>query len=150
MFFVDIAVPRDIDPRVLELDNAFVYNIDDLQQVVESNRKQRAREAVWAEEIVEEEVRKTMRRLASRDLTPTILALEDRLNAIRQGEMERYGSRLAGLTLEQRLAIEALTRGILNKILHGPITELKRGAGLPEQMARVKLVQRIFRLAEMH
>jgi len=148
MLFVDIAVPRDIDPQVHELDNTFVYNIDDLQQVVESNKKQRQREAVWAEEIVKEEVRKTMRRLAARDLTPTIVALEDRLNAIRNGEMERYGSRLAGLTIEQRQAIEALTRGILNKILHGPIIELKSGAGLPEQKARVRLVQRIFRLAE--
>ena len=63
--------------------------------------------------------------------------------------MERFGSRLTGLTVEQRQAIEALTRGILNKILHGPISELKSGAGLPEQMARVRLVQRIFRLAEM-
>ena len=84
MFFVDIAVPRDIDPQVHELDNTFVYNIDDLQQVVESNKKQREREAVWAEDIVNEEVGKTMRRLASRDLTPTIVALEDRLNAIRE------------------------------------------------------------------
>jgi glutamyl-tRNA reductase len=148
MFFVDIAVPRDIDPRVHELDNTFVYNIDDLQQVVESNKKQREREAVWAEDIVKEELRKTMRRLASRDLTPTIVALEDRLNAIREGEMERFGSRLTGLTVEQRQAIEALTRGFLNKILHGPISELKSGAGLPEQVDRVRLVQRIFRLAE--
>ncbi|MGA2075938.1 MAG: glutamyl-tRNA reductase [Terriglobia bacterium] len=148
MFFVDIAVPRDIDPQVHELDNTFVYNVDDLQQVVESNKKQREREAAWAEDIVNEEVRKTMRRLASRGFTPTIVALEDRLNAIREGEMERYGSRLAGLTLEQRQAIEALTRGFLNKILHGPISELKSGAGLPEQVDRVRLVQRIFRLAE--
>ncbi len=148
MFFVDIAVPRDIDPRVHELDNTFVYNIDDLQQVVESNQKQREREAVWAEDIVNEEVGKTMRRLASRDLAPTIVALEDRLNAIREGEMERFGSRLTGLTVEQRQAIEALTRGFLNKILHGPISELKSGAGLPEQMTQVRLVQRIFRLAD--
>ena len=87
VFFVDIAVPRDIDPRVNELDNAFVYDIDDLGQVVEANKKQRAREAVWAEEIVQAEVQKTMRRLASRDLVPTIVALEDRLNAIRASEI---------------------------------------------------------------
>ena len=148
VFFVDIAVPRDIDPQVNELDNAFVYNIDDLEHLVEANKKEREREAVWAEEIVQEEVRKTMRRLASRDLVPTIVALEDRLNAIRQGEMERYSSRLAGLTLEQRQAVEALTRGILNKVLHGPITELKSGAGLPEQVARVRAVRRVFGLAE--
>jgi len=146
VFFVDIAVPRDIDPLVNELDNAFVYDIDDLGQVVEANRKQRAREAVWAEEIVQEEVQRTMRRLASRDVVPTIVALEDRLNDIREGEIERYTSRLGNLTLEQRQAVDALTRGILNKILHGPITELKSGAGQPEQVALVRFVRKIFGL----
>jgi glutamyl-tRNA reductase len=146
VFFVDIAVPRDIDPLVNELDNAFVYDIDDLGQVVEANKKQREREAVWAEEIVQEEVQRTMRRLASRDLVPTIVALEDRLNAIREGEMERYNARLGNLTPEQRQAVDALTRGIMNKILHGPITELKSGAGQPEQAALVKLVRKIFGL----
>jgi glutamyl-tRNA reductase len=150
MFFVDIAVPRDIDPKVNELDNAFVYNIDDLQQVVECNKKQRQREAVWAEEIVQEEVRKTMRRLASRDLAPTIVALEDRVNAIREGEIARYSSRLAGLSAEQRRAVDALTHGMLNKILHGPITELKSCAGLPENVPVVRLVGRIFGLAGGH
>jgi glutamyl-tRNA reductase len=147
VFFVDIAVPRDIDPLVNELDNAFVYDIDDLGQVVEANKKQREREAVWAEEIVQEEVQKTMRRLASRDLVPTIVALEDRLNAIRESEMERYNTRLGKLTPEQRQAVDALTRGIINKILHGPITELKSGAGQPEQAALVRLVRKIFGLA---
>jgi glutamyl-tRNA reductase len=147
VFFVDIAVPRDIDPLVNELDNAFVYDIDDLGQVVEANKKQREREAVWAEEIVQEEVQRTMRRLASRDLVPTIVALEDRLNAIREAEMERYNTRLGNLTPEQRQAVDALTRGIMNKILHGPITELKSGAGQPEQAALVRLVRKIFGLA---
>jgi glutamyl-tRNA reductase len=146
VFFVDIAVPRDIDPLVNELDNAFVYDIDDLGQVVEANKKQRAREAVWAEEIVQEEVQKTMRRLASHDLVPTIVALEDRLNAIRASEIERYSSRLGNLTPEQRQAVDALTRGIMNKILHGPITELKSGAGQPEGVALVRLVRKIFGL----
>ena len=146
VFFVDIAVPRDIDPLVNELDNTFVYDIDDLEQVVEANKKQREREAVWAEEIVQEEVQRTMRRLASRDLVPTIVALEDRLNAIREGEMERYNSRLGNLTPEQRQAVDALTRGIMNKILHGPITELKSGAGQPEQAALVRLVRKMFGL----
>jgi glutamyl-tRNA reductase len=146
VFFVDIAVPRDIDPLVNELDNAFVYDIDDLGHVVEANKKQREREAVWAEEIVQEEIPKTMRRLAARDLVPTIVALEDRLNAIRVGEVERYNTRLGNLTPEQRQAVDALTRGIMNKILHGPITELKSGAGQPEQAALVRLVRKIFGL----
>ena len=148
MFFVDIAVPRDVDPAVNELDNVFVYDIDDLGHVVEANMKQREREAVWAEEIIQAEVQKTLKRLASRDVVPTIVALEDRLNHIRASEMERYQGRLANMTPEQRHAVDALTRGIMNKILHGPITELKSGAGEPENVALVRLIHKIFGLGE--
>ncbi|HEV2494365.1 MAG TPA: glutamyl-tRNA reductase [Terriglobia bacterium] len=144
MFFVDIAVPRDVDPAVNELANAFVYNIDDLEQVVEANKKQREREAVWAEQIVNEEVLKLGRRLASREVVPTIVALEERLDRIREAELERYRGRLGSLTPEQREAVEALTRGIQNKILHGPVTELKSGAGLPEHGALVQMIRKIF------
>jgi len=146
MFFVDIAVPRDIDPAVNELDNAFVYDIDDLQQVVEANKKQREREAVWAEQIVQQEVQRMMKRLASREVVPTIVALEERLNRIRESEMERYRGPLSNLTPQQRDAVDALTRGILNKIVHGPITELKNGAGQPEHVALVRLIRKIFGL----
>ncbi len=148
MFFVDIAVPRDIDPAVNELDNAFVYDIDDLEQVVDANKKQREREAVWAEEIIEQEVQKMMQHLASRDVVPTIVAIEERLKRIRENEMERFRGRLSSLTFEQREAVDALTRGILNKILHGPITELKSGAGRPEQGTLVQLIRKIFGVAE--
>jgi glutamyl-tRNA reductase len=146
IFFVDIAVPRDVDPAVNELDNVFVYDIDDLGHVVEANKKQREREAVWAEEIIQMEVQKTLKRLASRDVVPTIVALEDRLNNIRATEMERYQGRLASMSPEQRQAVDALTRGIMNKILHGPITELKSGAGEPENVALVRLIHKIFGL----
>jgi glutamyl-tRNA reductase len=148
MFFVDIAVPRDIDPAVNELDNAFVYDIDDLEQVVDANKKQRDREAVWAEEIVQEEVRKMMHRLASREVVPTIVALEDRLNRIREAEVERHRGKLSSLTPEQREAVDALMRGVINKILHGPITELKSGAGQPEHGHLVQLVRRMFGVGE--
>ncbi len=144
IFFIDIAVPRDIDPAVNELENAFVYDIDDLEQVVEANRKQREREAVWAEEIVRREVQKMMRRLASNDVVPTIKALERRLEQIQQSEMERFGSRLGAMTPDQREAVDALVRGIINKILHGPITELKSRAGGPEQGTLVQLIRKIF------
>ena len=146
MFFVDIAVPRDIDPAVNDLDNAFVYDIDDLEQVVQANKKQREREAVWAEEIVQQEVQRMHKRLASRDVVPTIVALEERLNRIRESEIERYQGRLANLSPEQRQTVDVLTRGIMNKILHGPITELKSGVGQPEHVALVRLVQKIFGL----
>jgi glutamyl-tRNA reductase len=148
VFFVDIAVPRDVDPAVNELDNAFVYDIDDLGHVVEANKKEREREAAWAEDIVQAEVQRTMKRLAAHDVVPTIVALEERLNRIRHSEMERYQGRLGSLTPEQRQAVEALTRGMMNKILHGPITELKSGVGEPEQAALVRLIQKIFGLGE--
>jgi glutamyl-tRNA reductase len=148
IFFVDIAVPRDIDPSVNDLDNAFVYDIDDLQSVVAANIKQREREAVWAEEIVEQEVQRMMRHLASREVVPTIMALEDKLNCIREGEMQRFQARLSALTPEQREAVEALTQGMVNKILHGPITELKSGAGSPEHGALVQIIRKIFRVAD--
>jgi len=148
IFFVDISVPRDIDPSVNDLDAAFVYDIDDLQGVVEANIKQRQREAAWAEEIVEQEVQRMMRHFASREVVPTIMALEEKLKRIRQGEMERFQGRLTSLTPEQRETVEALTQGILNKILHGPITELKSGAGSPEHRALVQVIRKIFGVAE--
>ena len=148
MFFVDIGVPRDIDAAVNELDNAFLYDIDDLEQVVAANRKQREREAAWAEEIVVEEVQRMMRRLASKELAPTIVALEQRLERIRAAEIDRFRGKLGALSDEQRQAVEALTRGILNKILHGPITELKSGVDGPEQSAMVQLIKRIFGVSD--
>jgi glutamyl-tRNA reductase len=148
MFFVDIAVPRDIDPAVNELDNAYVYDIDDLDQVVDANKKQRQREAVFAEQIIEEEIQRLHKRFASRDVVPTIVALEERLNRIRESETERFRGRLGTLTPEQREAVDALTRGILNKIIHGPITELKSGAGQPEQRTMVNLIRKIFGVGE--
>lgn len=148
IFFVDIAVPRDIDPAVNDLDNAFVYDIDDLQHVIEANIQQRRREAVWAEEIVEQEVQKMVRRLVSREVVPTIVALEAKLNRIRQGEMERFRGPLSTLSPEQREAVEALTQGILNKILHAPITELKSGAGTPEHSHLVQIIRKIFGVAD--
>jgi glutamyl-tRNA reductase len=144
IFFVDIAVPRDIDPAVNDLDNAFVYDIDDLKQVVQANQSERRREAACAEKIVEEEVARTLRRLASRELAPTIVALERRLEGIRRAQIERYRSRLGELTSGQIESVEALTRGILGKILHGPITEMKTRAGGPENGALVSSVRRMF------
>jgi len=85
-----------------------------------------------------------MKRLASREVVPTIVALEDRLNRIREMELERQRGRLQNLTPEQRDALDALTRGIVNKILHGPITELKSGAGQPGHSTLVELIRKMF------
>ncbi len=148
MFFIDIAVPRNIDPAVNQLDNVFLYDIDDLQRVVNSNRRERAKEAGQAESIVSLEVDRMVGRLHAREVTPTIVSLQEQLEQIRAGEVARMRSKLGALTPQQEEAIEALTRGIVNKVAHGPISELRRSAGRPEGLHLVDLIHRVFRLGD--
>jgi glutamyl-tRNA reductase len=148
MFLIDIAVPRDIDPAVNELDNMFVYDIDDLQQVADANRREREREAERAEAIVEAEVERTMQRLKAHDITPTIISLQAELERVRRAEIERVRGRLGPLTPEQEQALEALTRGIVNKIAHPPITHLKALASHPDGLHFISVVRRVFNLKD--
>ena len=144
MFFIDIAVPRDVDPAMSAIDGIFVYDIDDLQHVVEANASDRGREAQRAEAIVEQEVSRFQRRVQSLDAVPTIIALQQRLDAIRQTELDRLRGRLGRLTPEQEAVVESLTRGIVNKILHSPISAVKTMSG-SEQLASVAdLVRSLF------
>lgn len=144
MFFIDIAVPRDIDPALNKLNNIFLYDIDDLQQVVEANLRQRRREALRAEEIVEREVDRLLGRLKRLEVAPTITALQEHLHGIRQQELER--ARLRDLSPEQRTAVEEMTRRLVNKILHGPIAELKRLPQEPNGLKLTEFARRLFRL----
>ncbi len=154
MFLIDIAVPRNIDPAVNSIEHAFLYDIDDLQRLAERNMQARQEVAEQAETIVTEEVARLEGRLRERELTPTILSLQEELEAIRQDVMERYRARLGSLTSEQERAIEGLTRGIVNKIAHGPISEMRRHAAsqMEGQSARegelISAVRRIFRLRD--
>lgn len=148
MFLIDIAVPRNIDPAVNRLDNVFLYDIDDLQRVVDSNRQERAKEAEQAEAIVALEVDRMVGRLHAREVTPTIVSLQEQLEQIRAGEVARMRSKLGPLTAQQEEAIEVLTRGIVNKVAHGPISELRRSAGHPEGLHLVDLIHRVFRLGD--
>jgi glutamyl-tRNA reductase len=126
MFFIDIAVPRDVDPDMNNVEGCFVYDIDDLQQVAQTNLADRSREAEAAESIVSREVDKYQERLQSRDSVPAILALQQNAEAIRLSELERISSKLSGLTPAQREAVENLTRSITNKLLHPQLTALRR------------------------
>ena len=126
MFFIDIAVPRDVDPRMNEVEGCFVYDIDDLQQVAAANLADRGREAEAAETIVSREVEKYHERLQSRDAVPAILALQQSAEAIREAELARSAKRLAALTPEQREAVEALTRSLTAKLLHPQLTALRK------------------------
>ncbi|MDX2178025.1 MAG: glutamyl-tRNA reductase [Bryobacteraceae bacterium] len=146
MFLIDIAVPRNIDPRVNELEHAFLYDIDDLQAVVERNLAGRRGAADQAERIVEEEVARFEERLKARSAGPAIVGLQTAFERIRAGEVERLRSKLGPLTPEQEEAVEALTRGIVNKIAHGPISELRRQAASPETMPVLDAIKRIFKL----
>jgi glutamyl-tRNA reductase len=125
MFFIDIAVPRDVDPRMNEVEGCFVYDIDDLQQVAAANLADRGREAAAAETIVSREVEKYHERLQSREAVPAIKALQQQAEAIREAELLRSQSKLATLTPEQREAVESLTRSLTAKLLHPQLTALR-------------------------
>jgi glutamyl-tRNA reductase len=146
MFLIDIAVPRNIEPGVDKLDNVFLYNIDDLDKVVDSNLRGRSEVALQAEEIIREEVDRMMIRLKSREVAPTIVGLQDQFEFWRKGEIERQRGKLGPLTPQQEEALDALTRGIVNKIAHGPITELRRQAGDASSLHLLNLIRRLFRL----
>jgi glutamyl-tRNA reductase len=128
MFFIDIAVPRDVDPEINKLDGIFVYDIDDLQQVAAAHLDERKGQATDAEAIIAAEVERFRLRLRAVNVAPAIVALQQRAEEIRQAELHRIQSRLGSLTPEQAAAVEALTRGLVNKFLHPPMQALKQAA----------------------
>jgi glutamyl-tRNA reductase len=155
MFLIDIAVPRNVDPAIQKLEHAFVYDMDDLQRLADRNMKARREVAVQAEAIVTEEVTRLEARLRERDVAPTIICLQEQLEAIRQDVLARYRVKLGALTREQEAAVEAMTRGIINKVAHGPISEMRRQAAVERadgEMHReaelVSAVRRMFRLGD--
>ena len=134
MFFIDIAVPRDVDPAMNKLDGIFVYDVDDLQQVAASHMAERSREATDAETLIAEEVERFHQRQRTVSAAPAIVALQQKAEEIRKGEFDRMSARLASLTPEQRAAVEALTKGLVNKFLHPPMQALKQAAREGDQM----------------
>jgi glutamyl-tRNA reductase len=128
MIFIDIAVPRDVDPEINRIDGIFLYDIDDLQSVAAVNLSDRSREAQRAEAILEEEVARYQRRVQTLDVVPTLVGLQTYAEDMRQAELRRAHSRLQTLTPEQLAAVEAVTRGLVNKFLHHPLQALKAAA----------------------
>jgi glutamyl-tRNA reductase len=128
MFFIDIAVPRDVDPAMNKLDGIFVYDIDDLQQVATAHMEERNREASDAETLIAIEVERFHQRQRTVNLAPAIVALQRKAEEIRQSELHRIQARLGTLTPEQAAAVEALTRGLVNKFLHPPMQAIKQAA----------------------
>ena len=125
MFLLDLGVPRNFDPRLNDLENVFLYDIDDLEQVIADNKGEREVEAVKAEAIVAEEVESFWQWYSSRDIGPTIVALREQANSIRQREVEKTLATLKECSPETRRAVEALSASLMNKLLHPPIDYLK-------------------------
>jgi glutamyl-tRNA reductase len=128
MFFIDIAVPRDVDPAMNRLEGIFVYDIDDLQSVAAAHLAERSREAGDAEALIAFEVERFQQRQRAINVAPAIVALQRQAEEIRQAELRRVQARLGPLTAEQAVAVEALTRALVNKFLHPPMQAIKQAA----------------------
>jgi len=128
MFFIDIAVPRDVDPAMGKLEGIFVYDIDDLQAVAAAHLAERSREASDAETLIAAEVERFQQRQRTVNAAPAIVALQRQAEEIRQAELKRVQARLGTLSAEQVAAVEALSRGLVNKFLHPPMQALKQAA----------------------
>ncbi|MFQ5801849.1 MAG: glutamyl-tRNA reductase [Candidatus Methylomirabilales bacterium] len=148
LFLIDIAVPRDIDPEVNQIDNIYLYDIDDLEGVVASHREARQQEAVQAELLIEREVASFQRWLKSLEVVPTIVTLRRRLEEIREMELEKALSRLQDLDPAQQEVVRTLAHGITNKILHHPTTELKRQSVNRDGLLYVSALRRLFGLQD--
>ncbi len=146
MLFIDIAVPRDIDPRVNKIPNVYLYDVDDLQGVVQANLKERHKESKKAEGIIDQEIDQFHRWLCNLDVVPTIVALREQFEEVRRRELEKGLGRLKGLGEKEREAVEALTGAIVNKLLHRPITVLKKCQNEAAGDAYVDSVRALFDL----
>ena len=128
MFFIDIAVPRDVDPAMNKIEGIFVYDIDDLQAVAASHMEERGRQASDAETLIAGEVERFQQHQRTVNVAPANVALQRQAEEIRQAELRRVQARLGALNAEQAAAVEALTRGLVNKFLHPPMQAFKQAA----------------------
>lgn len=147
LFLIDLSVPRNIHPDVAKVEGAYLYNIDDLQQVADSNRALRRDKSEQAEAIVSREVEGFRKRLVAQDAVPTIVELQQRLESIRSAELEKTLRKLGPITADQREAIEMLTTQMVNKILHYPILRLKDSDAEPRERESLReTIRKIFGL----
>ena len=148
IFLIDISVPRNIDPAVRHIDNAFLFDIDDLQLRVEQNREERLQEAEKAEQMVHGEVGVLRQWLKSLEVTPTIVALRNRTDDIKRVELEKAFARLNHLSEDDRRAVESMASAIINKLVHGTMVTLKAEASGSGGAAFVEAARRFFSLED--
>lgn len=146
LFLVDIAVPRDVDPRVGEIENVYLYNVDDLEQITRKNQEDRQREVDKAVVVVRDEVQRHGRWMAEATITPTIASLRKRVMAIREAELERSDKTLRTLSDDQRAVVERMTMAMVNKFLHEPTVRLKRESSGVDGQRLVEAVRDLFAL----
>jgi len=148
LFVIDIAVPRDVEPEVGQLDQVFLYNIDDLRAIVQENLARRGAELARAESIIDEEVAKYTAWMQSREIVPTVVALRQRFEMIRRAELERLEPKLSGLPPEARSRVDEITRLIVEKLLLTPTEQLKSVSDEAMIVAYADALNRLFRLAQ--
>lgn len=146
LFFIDIAVPRDIDPAINRLANSYVYDIDDLKGIIDENIEDRNREAIKGERIVDEAVINFRRWYESLDVTPTIVALRDKINGIAEMETKRTLQTLKHLSDDDRRAINRMTNAMINKILHDPTLLLKNNSHHKNKTLYLDVTRKLFNL----
>jgi glutamyl-tRNA reductase len=146
IFLIDISVPRNIDPEINKIDNLFLYDIDDLQGVVNSNIEGRTREAERAEEIITQEVETYLQWEQSLDAVLTIVELREKMEDIRRKELDKTLCQLNGITEDQRRMIDAMSSAIVNKIVHAPIVVLKQATANAESGDLLSFARKLFNL----
>ncbi len=144
LVIIDIAVPRDVDPEVRRLSNIFLYYIDDFTHISDRNRKQRETETQKAIEIIESEVKRFASRWQTMEVKPVISSLVGKAEAIRQAQLKLTVKKLRRLSTEERQSLEAMTKAIVQKILHDPIQHLKQDAD--ERDDYIRLIAELFQL----
>jgi glutamyl-tRNA reductase len=148
MFLIDISVPRNIDPAVRHVDNAFLFDIDDLKLRVEQNREDRLQEAEKAEHMVTEEVGVLRQWFQALEVTPTIVALKNRVDDIKRAELEKALGRLSHLSVQDRELVESMASTIVNKLIHSTMVTLKAEVNSSDGVAFVEAARRFFNLGE--
>ncbi len=146
LFLIDIAVPRDIDPAVKQLDNVFLFDIDDLEQVVRANRQDREREILKVQALIDEELKSFLHWFNAQGTGPLIQSLHQRAEELRQAELERWSAKLAHLSEPDRQLVEGLLRGYANKMLHQPLVQIREFANTEDGYLRLDTVRRLFGL----
>ena len=147
IFFIDIAVPRDIDPEINRLDNSYVYDIDDLKGIIDENIEDRQKEAVKGERIIDEAVIRFREWHEALDVVPTIVALRGKLEAMAEAEIKRTVQN-QGMTAEASQALQRMMGSFINKVLHDPTMYLKRDGMLGDKSLHIDTVRKLFKLDE--